>query len=140
MLNLVYFAILGLLIGRGFYQGLMLSIETYTQQGIPCPSSLDIPVCYIVTLAYFLQLLALVVTHRKSALSLFVMGWLPVFLIAFSASIFQYLQGGICPLSPTGFPLCYISLMISSSIFIIAILKLRRYQSLTLNISKERKS
>jgi hypothetical protein len=77
-------------------------------------------------------LLALLIPLRKLSLSLLTLGWLPIFFIALFASLSEYQQGHIYPLSSSGLPLCYASLLLSISIAAIALLKLKRYRLLSL--------
>ena len=91
--------------------------------GESCPSLLQIPVCYIVTIAYTLILLALVTKKEGLKSHLFCAGWGASFTIALLASLAEFFgSGGVCPVSgggslragevATGIPLCYMSLLL----------------------------
>ncbi|WP_413692631.1 hypothetical protein [Psychromonas sp. KJ10-2] len=102
-------AILLVSLSAGLYGGISVSYLTVT--GIaPCPSVINIPACYIVSIGYFLMLIAALFDRKKYSKWLFIIGWAPVILIAVVGSALEFSQGDICPRSEMGTPLCYISL------------------------------
>jgi len=105
------------LLAFGFVGGLNLSYQNY--QGTLCPHLGLVPVCYVVTLAYGLMILAIIVRHDGSKHYFFAAGWGTAFVIAFFASVAEFLGGGgVCPTSGGSVrggsggstPLCYLSL------------------------------
>lgn len=75
-----------------------------------CPYVWLIPACYIVTIGYTLILSSLFT--RKN--SLFLIGWLPVFLLALSGSVAELSGIDVCPkTSGAEIPMCYFSLVFS---------------------------
>jgi len=102
-------AILLMSLSAGLYGGISVSYLTVT--GIaPCPSVINIPACYLVSIGYLLMLMAALFDRKKYSKWLFVVGWTPVILLAVIGSTLELSQGGICPRSEMGTPLCYISL------------------------------
>ncbi|MEL0630473.1 hypothetical protein [Psychromonas aquatilis] len=102
-------AILLVSLSAGLYGGISVSYLTVT--GIaPCPSVINIPACYLVSIGYLLMLMAALFDRKKYSKWLFVVGWTPVILLAVIGSALEFSQGGICPRSEMGTPLCYISL------------------------------
>jgi len=117
---------LWLLLAFGFVGGLNLSYINF--QGTLCPHLGPIPVCYIVTLAYGLMILAIIIRHNGCKHYLFAAGWGTAFVIAFFASAAELLGGGgVCPTSGGSVrggsggstPLCYVSLALLIIILIL---------------------
>jgi len=102
-------AILLMSLSAGLYGGISVSYLTVT--GIaPCPSVINIPACYLVSIGYLLMLMAALFDRKTYSKWLFIVGWTPVILLAVIGSTLELSQGGICPRSEMGTPLCYISL------------------------------
>jgi hypothetical protein len=119
------------LIAVGLYGAAKVSFNTLT--GIsPCPKVFDIPACFVVLTGYSLMLIALVLQPVGRFKGIFLIGWLPVFLLALIGSILQLMNGNTCPKSESGLPLCYLSLMFSVFLIIMYIshLKLLRAKAL----------
>ncbi|WP_409439852.1 hypothetical protein [Psychromonas sp. GE-S-Ul-11] len=93
----------------GLYSGVSVSYLTVTGIAL-CPSVINIPACYIVSIGYFLMLIATLFERIKYSKWLFIIGWIPVVLLAVVGSLLEFFQGGVCPRSEMGTPLCYISL------------------------------
>ena len=101
--------ILLVLLSIGLYGALSVSYLTVT--GIaPCPSVAKLPACFIVTIGYFLMLVATFFNNKLNAKWLFIIGWSPVVLLALVGSLLELSQGDICPKSSMGIALCYVSL------------------------------
>jgi len=109
--------VLWVLVAVGFVGGLNLSYINF--QGTPCPYLGPVPVCYVVTVAYGLMIMAIIVRHTGCKHYLFAAGWGSAFVIAFFASAAELmLGGGVCPTSGGSVrggsggstPLCYVSL------------------------------
>lgn len=111
--KIITLALLSIL-GVGFFGGLSVSWKNFTTQQV-CPHFAGLAICYIVTIAYGLMLLALSVKQTTLRVILFFSAWGTTFAIALSGSILEFGQGGVCP--TTSFPgislllpLCYVSL------------------------------
>tara|TARA_R110001583_G_scaffold191648_1_gene357276 strand:+ start:755 stop:1189 length:435 start_codon:yes stop_codon:yes gene_type:complete len=107
--------ILLVLLSIGLYGALSVSYLTVT--GIaPCPSVANIPACFIVTIGYFLMLIATLFNNIHNAKWVFIVGWAPVVLLALVGSLLELNQGDICPKSSMGIALCYVSLSFASMV------------------------
>lgn len=78
-----------------------------------CPRLGPVPVCYVVGLGYSAMVAAVLFAPRKLA-ALFLLGWVPVFAIAFFGSAMEILGRPTCQASSTGTPMCYYSLAIAA--------------------------
>lgn len=90
-----------------------------------CPPLFGVPACFLVAGGYVLILIStgLLSTVRKVV---FLVGLVPVLLLASLASVLEFLLGPVCP-SPYGrMPLCYVSLTLSLLIGGTWLLDLRR--------------
>jgi len=123
MLNSIYLTALFLLTGRGLYAALSVSYSTLTQTA-PCPSIVGIPICFVVTAGYLAMVLALLLNKTSYSTKLFLFGWFVVFSIAAIGSAFEITTGNVCPVSKHNTPLCYLSLLLCTLIFILFQLKL----------------
>ena len=105
--------ILLVLLSIGLYGALSVSYLTVTGI-VPCPSVAKLPACFIVTIGYFLMLVATLfsvkLNNKLNAKWLFIIGWSPVVLLALVGSLLELSQGDICPKSSMGIALCYVSL------------------------------
>jgi hypothetical protein len=73
----------------------------------PCPSIGIIPACYVVLAGYGLILLSAVLLSRI----IFLIGWLPVLLLAAVGTISELLYTApVCPRTEGGIPQCFLSL------------------------------
>ena len=80
-----------------------------------CPMLGALPACYLVTISYLFILISSVI---KKPL-IFLVGWLPIFLLAITGSAFELFGKDVCPKTTGNIPMCYLSLVFS---IIIAIL------------------
>jgi hypothetical protein len=72
-----------------------------------CPSLGIVPACYVVLAGYGLILLSDILLSRV----IFLIGWIPVFLLAAGGSISELLfTTPVCPRTKSGIPQCYLSL------------------------------
>lgn len=95
----------------GFWGALNLSIEEWQVAGT-CPC-IGIPACYLVMIGYFL-ILSSCINHNKALFrKLFYAGISIVLGLAAMGSFMQAAGLGECPQNESGFPMCYISLMMS---------------------------
>ena len=78
------FARIGLILLAGFgtLAGGKLTLE-HMQHGEVCPVVGPIPACIIVFLGYLLMFLGAVFLGKSSSKPTFILGWVPVFLLAF---------------------------------------------------------
>ncbi len=93
----------------GTFAGLRLSI-VHLRVAEVCPMLGPVPACVVVSVGYFLVLLAALFYHKKWSIKLFYIGWIPVFILAFSGVILELIRGQTCPPGPNGIPQCFISL------------------------------
>ena len=108
----------------GFWGAASLSIKEWGTAG-SCPN-IGIPACYLVAIAYLLILVSCIDPSKKLYRRLFYGGLAVVMGLAIPGSIMQITGMGNCPQTGTGFPMCYISLMMSASIAIAFFVKERR--------------
>jgi len=101
--------ILMVLLSIGLYGALTVSYLTVTDIA-PCPTVVNIPACYLVTLGYLLMFGATLLAHNNKAKWFFIAGWTPVVLLAIVGSVLELNQGDICPKGSMGIALCYVSL------------------------------
>jgi len=108
---------LWVLLAVGFLGGLQISYSNLT--GTPCPHLGFIPICYVVTAAYGLMILSVLIRHNGCKHHFFSIGWGVAFVIALVGSIAEIAAGGgVCPASGGGVrsassysvPMCFISL------------------------------
>ena len=78
--------------------------------GAACPHLGPIPACHVVAIAYSAVLLS-VLHPRLWHPSLFLSGWLPIFLLAAMGSVSELLGLDVCPKTASGgIPKCFFSL------------------------------
>lgn len=115
------------LVSFGLWSALTVSYKTIT--GIaPCPSILNYPVCYAVSLGYCLMFIGQIGGLKQVYNKLFFGGWGLVIVIACIGVGLELMSGDVCPKTSAGIPLCYVSFM-----FCIVILSLK----LVLNRAKK---
>jgi hypothetical protein len=126
MANSLRIILLGL-IATGLYGAASVSYHAITGAA-PCPHIANIPACFIVLAGYTLMLIAVMIESVGNAQrtaptptpkKVFLIGWLPVFLLAVTGSLFELSHGNTCPKSDTGLPLCYVSLFFSIALVLI---------------------
>ena len=106
------------LIAVGLYGAFNVSYDTLTGVA-PCPSVVGIPACFVVFIGYSLMLIAVVLQPAVKFKLLFLAGWLPVFLLAITGSVFELMNGNTCPKSESDIALCYLSLMFSIGVIVL---------------------
>ena len=82
-----------------------------------CPILAFLPACYVVTLGYTLAGVSMRVGARFRT-PLFLIAWMPAFGLALIGSSMQVLGNEACPRSVADIPGCYLSLTLTSSLFI----------------------
>ncbi len=107
--------------GLGFWGATSLSIQEW---GVPgaCPN-IGVPACYLVAVAYLLILVSCINHGKKLYRKLFYTGLAVVMGLAIGGSAMQVTGMGQCPQTGTGFPMCYVSLMMSVTIAVAFIIK-----------------
>ena len=83
-----------------------------------CPMLGIVPACYVVTLAYTLTGVSMLLGVRLRS-ALFVAGWMPVFGLALLGSSMQALGNLACPRSVGDVPGCYLSLTLTTSLILV---------------------
>ena len=109
--------LLTLVVGLGVYGGVTLSFS-HMETGATCPMLGPLPACYLVLAGYVLMLLAAWLPGRLRGYA-FWLGWTPVFGLAFAGSVFEFMQGDVCPKSAGGIPQCYFSLAITATALVL---------------------
>jgi hypothetical protein len=130
--RIIILALLSIL-GVGFFGGLSVSWKNLTTQQV-CPHFAGLAICYIVTIAYGLMLLALSVKQTTLRVILFFSAWGTTFAIALSGSILEFGQGGVCPATSFPgiamlFPLCYVSLLMCLAVLVLYFINRSRQSS-----------
>jgi hypothetical protein len=107
----------------GFWGATSLSIQEWGTAG-SCPN-IGVPACYLVAIAYFLILVSCI-NHSKKIFKLIFYGGICIVLgLAVVGSIMQLTGLGSCPQTGSGFPMCYISFLMSATIALAFFLKER---------------
>ncbi len=123
MKQLLYFLIIGILL-FSIYGSFNLSMVDFQKKNV-CPKILGIPACYIVLLFFSLAL----GSHLfKGSLGkdLWYYGLMAVpFLLALSGTLTELSGKVVCPRTPGGTPMCYISLGICTTLIILKFLESR---------------
>ncbi len=91
----------------------------------PCPAVGPIPACYVVGIGFAVMSIAALLGPARWGWP-FLIGWLPVFRLAFSGTAFEIAGRPTCPLTPSGTPMCYFSLAIAGLILLPAYLIAKR--------------
>ena len=109
MAHRMYRITLLLLAGLGTLAGAQLSLS-HLETGQTCPLIGALPACFVVLAGYCSVLLATVWYRMTFAWQLFLLGWVPVFVLASVGVVTEIVNGGICPEGPFGVPQCFFSL------------------------------
>ena len=112
MMNYTLRIVLLTLIAVGLYGALSVSYSTVTGSS-PCPNVVGVPACFVVLAGYSLMLAAALLQPADKFKAVFLLGWLPVFLLAATGTVFELSNGNTCPKSDSGLALCYVSLSFS---------------------------
>lgn len=98
----------------GFIGGGKLSLAHF-ESGDVCPMLGPLPACYLVFAGYGLMIGA-ALAPRRWFQRLFILGWTPIFALAFIGAVLHTLVGDTCPVK-NGVPQCYLSLAVALVIF-----------------------
>ena len=115
-----YFILLALLLGYATYQAAVLSLDQFQNPGA-CPSIGPVPACYIVLAGFLAGLIGHLGRLRKT----FLIGLgVPTALAAFASvgEIFGFVE---CPKTEGGTPMCFISLALCSTAWVLWVLMKR---------------
>ena len=120
-MNTVLYYIILVVLSFVIYSSFRLSRRDYRKKNI-CPKILGIPACYIVCLFFTVALLS----HLFFGSSPYwYFGFLAVpFMLAFLGTVTELTGKVICPRTPGGTPMCYISLGICSLLIFLKIFTL----------------
>lgn len=123
MKQILFFVIIGILL-FSIYGSFNLSMVDFQKKNV-CPKILGIPACYIVFLFFSLAL----GSHLfKGSLGndLWYYGLMAVpFLLALSGTLTELSGKVVCPRTPGGTPMCYISLGICTTLIVLKFLESR---------------
>lgn len=123
MKRIIFYLIIVVLL-FSIYGSFNLSLDDYQTKDI-CPKIFGIPACYIVLL-FFLLTLGSHIFQSYIGMRLWFYTFLAVpFLLALSGTITELSGTVVCPRTPGGTPMCYISLLICSSLLVFKILERR---------------
>jgi len=100
----------------GFWGATSLSIAEWGTAG-SCPN-IGVPACYLVAIAYFLILFSCINLNKGLYRKLFFAGITVVLGLAVVGSFRQATGMAQCPQTGSGFPMCYISLLMATTITI----------------------
>ena len=95
-----------------------ISINHWTGEA-SCPMLGPLPACYIILIGYSLIILS-TYPRLQQAFLLFLIGWVPVILLAFTGVVGELIGVLQCPHLEIGIPQCYISAALAVIIGLIA--------------------
>lgn len=118
--KITYYSILVILIIGLFGAGGLVVEEFKTGEG--CPKIMHIPMCLVILICFIVPLIAHLLKKWNVVYFLFT-GLAGS--IALVASIMQFAGNAECPKTASGTPMCYYSLLLFSSLFILKIYHLK---------------
>ncbi len=121
--KIVYFVILMILL-FSIYGSLTLSITDFNDKNV-CPKFVGVPACYLVLISFVLvALVHLLKGTFKRALCYYVFLAFPL-LLALSGTISELSGRVVCPRTPSGTPMCYISLGLCTALVLLKMAETR---------------
>jgi len=114
---MIWRILLTLTAGVGAIAGLVLSVQ-HLQTGETCPQLGSVPACYLVFAGYVLVLTSAWLPIRRAAWA-FWMGWTPIASLASAGTVFELVEGNVCPRTDSGIPQCFISLGIAIALLVL---------------------
>ena len=84
-----------------------------------CPMIGILPACYLIFIAYAMVVVSMFPKIKK-AKTVFIIGWLPIIVLALIGTVGEITQSMQCPRMDSGFPKCYLSAVFSIIIGILA--------------------
>ncbi|MBE9560985.1 MAG: hypothetical protein IMF15_09360 [Proteobacteria bacterium] len=95
----------------------MMPVISRQWQGIEaCPALGPLPVCYLVFACYSIIAVSVILAPTRTGW-MFLLGWLPVFLLALSGTLLELMGQPTCPRTNLDIPLCFFSLAIACVLF-----------------------
>lgn len=101
----------------GVYSAGRLSISHF-HTGEACPALGPVPACYLVLFAYGAVFVCAFLA-RGFARRVFLIGWVPIFGLAFVGALLHTFVEETCPIDGSGVPQCYYSLGLSILLFVL---------------------
>ncbi len=120
MKQIIFYVILAILL-FAIYGAVNLSIVEFKKQGV-CPKVFSVPACYIVLGAFLLVLLSHVLPGSSKNIAYYIFLSIP-FLLALGGTLTELSGKVICPRTPGGTPMCYISLGICITLIVLKIVE-----------------
>ena len=121
MKQIIFYLIIAILV-FATYGSWNLSRVDYRKKNI-CPKILSIPACYIVFIFFLLTLVVHVLMREASNTILYFSFVAVPFLLALAGTITELSGKVICPRTPGGTPMCFISLGITTTLLILKIIE-----------------
>jgi len=121
MKQIVTYFILAILV-FAIYGAIKLSIVDYKKKNV-CPKILKIPACYIVFIFFFLSAAVHIIPGVKNYYLYFSFLMIP-FLLALAGTVTELSGKVVCPRTPGGTPMCYISLGICSCLLLLKFIEI----------------
>lgn len=121
MKQMAFFLIIVILL-FSLYGSFNLSLVDFQEKDI-CPKMLGIPACYIVFVFFLLTLISHIWTRRSPSYLLYYLFLAIPFLMALSGTISELSGKVVCPRTPGGTPMCYISLGICTLLIVIKLVE-----------------
>lgn len=116
--------LLWVFIGFGLLGGINVSYANFTGTQA-CPNVAGVAICYLVTIAYALMLISLLMQKTVYRFGLFISAWSITFLIALFGTGLELSIGSVCPKMDNLLPLCFVSLVLC--LVIVSLYLTRRY-------------
>ena len=120
MKQIIFYVILAILL-FAIYGGINLSLVEFEKQNI-CPKVIGIPACYIVLGAFIFVLISHIALPSPKQAAYYGFLSLPFFL-ALGGTLTELSGKVICPRTPGGTPMCYISLGLCSTLIILKMIE-----------------
>ena len=96
-------------------------------RGDNCPMLWVVPACYLVFFGYMVILLSVTLSFCRR-LFVFLIGWTPVFILAFTGTVLELASKPTCPRTVSDIPLCYLSLGIAGLLFVLFLFTIKKKQ------------
>lgn len=124
MKQFIFFLILAILL-FAIYGAVNLSLVELEKQNI-CPRLLGIPACYIVLGAFLLVLVSHVWLPSPKQMAYYSFLSIP-FLLALGGTLTELSGTVVCPRTPGGTPMCYISLGLCLTLMVLKFVELKTH-------------
>lgn len=117
------------------YGAVDLSLVDFREKEV-CPKLFNIPACYIVLFFFVLVLLSHLLSKKNVSKLYFYLFLSIPFFMALMGTISELSGEVVCPRTPGGTPMCYISLGLCSSLFLLKVLEQQVKKSYSFNGNK----